>query len=101
MQGTNDSSAVSKVSAAAQGYFHDDFLKYFVCKLSRRAPLINRGYYVRWRAIDHCVRQFLQVTEDCRRSQVKYFLPNREAVHCILQVPDIICSNFFSVSLVL
>ena len=43
MQGTNDSSAVSKVSAAAQGYFKDDFLKYFVCKVSRRAPLINRS----------------------------------------------------------
>lgn len=42
VQGTNDSSVVSKVSAAAQGYFHDDFLKHFVCKVSRRAPLINR-----------------------------------------------------------
>lgn len=42
VQGTNDSSVVSKVSAAAQGYFHDEFLKHFVCKVTRRAPLINR-----------------------------------------------------------
>ncbi|KAJ8352882.1 hypothetical protein SKAU_G00243580 [Synaphobranchus kaupii] len=70
VQGTNDSSVVSKVSAAAQGYFLDNFLKSFVCKVSRRAPLINRGYYLRWKAVDHCVKQFLRVTEGCSRRQV-------------------------------
>ncbi|XP_040913361.1 tRNA wybutosine-synthesizing protein 4 [Toxotes jaculatrix] len=70
VQGTNDSSVVSKVSAAAQGYFHDNFLQHFVCKVARRAPLINRGYYVRWRAVDHCVRRFLQVTENCPKRQI-------------------------------
>uniref|UniRef100_A0A3B4V2Y8 tRNA wybutosine-synthesizing protein 4 n=1 Tax=Seriola dumerili TaxID=41447 RepID=A0A3B4V2Y8_SERDU len=69
VQGTNDSSVVSKVSAAAQGYFHDVFLQHFVCKVSRRAPLIN-GYYVRWRAVDHCVTRFLQITENCPRRQI-------------------------------
>ncbi|XP_067265117.1 tRNA wybutosine-synthesizing protein 4 [Chanodichthys erythropterus] len=70
VQGTNDSSVVSKVSAAAQGYFHDDFLKHFVCKVSRRAPLINRGYYVRWKAVDHCMNQFLHATKSCSRRQI-------------------------------
>ncbi|XP_040003735.1 tRNA wybutosine-synthesizing protein 4 [Xiphias gladius] len=70
VQGTNDSSAVSKASAAARGYFHDVFLRHFVCKAARRAPLINRGYYVRWRAVDHCVRRFLQVTENCPKRQI-------------------------------
>ncbi|KAM4609435.1 tRNA wybutosine-synthesizing protein 4 [Polymixia lowei] len=70
VQGTNDSSVVSKVSAAAQGYFQDAFLQHFVCKVARRAPLINRGYYVRWRAVDHCVRRFLQVTANCPRRQI-------------------------------
>uniref|UniRef100_A0A3B5ALD7 tRNA wybutosine-synthesizing protein 4 n=1 Tax=Stegastes partitus TaxID=144197 RepID=A0A3B5ALD7_9TELE len=70
VQGTNDSSVVSKVSAAAQGYFKDDFLQHFVCKVARRAPLINRGYYVRWRAVDHCVRRFLQVTATCTKRQI-------------------------------
>lgn len=70
VQGTNDSSVVSKVSAAAQGYFQDVLLQHFVCKLSRRAPLINRGYYVRWRAVDHCVRRFLHVTENCPNRQI-------------------------------
>ncbi|KAM6955432.1 tRNA wybutosine-synthesizing protein 4 [Lycodopsis pacificus] len=70
VQGTNDSSVVSKVSAAARGYFQDVFLQHFVCKVARRAPLINRGYYVRWRAVDHCVRRFLHVTKDCPRRQI-------------------------------
>uniref|UniRef100_A0A668B046 tRNA wybutosine-synthesizing protein 4 n=1 Tax=Myripristis murdjan TaxID=586833 RepID=A0A668B046_9TELE len=70
VQGTNDSSVVSKVSAAAQGYFRDGFLRHFVCKAARRAPLINRGYYVRWRAVDHCVKRFLQITENCPRRQI-------------------------------
>nr|XP_055071846.1 tRNA wybutosine-synthesizing protein 4 [Misgurnus anguillicaudatus] len=70
VQGTNDSSVVSKVSAAAQGYFNDQFLKHFVCKVSRRAPLINRGYYVRMKAVDHCVKQFFYATESCLRRQI-------------------------------
>uniref|UniRef100_A0A3Q2DE97 Uncharacterized protein n=1 Tax=Cyprinodon variegatus TaxID=28743 RepID=A0A3Q2DE97_CYPVA len=36
-----------------QGYFSDAFIQHFVCKVGRRAPLINRGYYVRWKAVDH------------------------------------------------
>ncbi|XP_042282213.1 tRNA wybutosine-synthesizing protein 4 [Thunnus maccoyii] len=70
VQGTNDSSVVSKVSAAAQGYFQDVFLQHFVSKVARRAPLINRGYYVRWRAVDHCVKRFLQITENCPVRQI-------------------------------
>uniref|UniRef100_A0A3Q3VR42 Uncharacterized protein n=1 Tax=Mola mola TaxID=94237 RepID=A0A3Q3VR42_MOLML len=70
VQGTNDSSVVSKVSAAAQGYYQDVFLRQFVSKVHRRTPLINRGYYVRWRAVDHCVRSFLHVTENCPLRQI-------------------------------
>ncbi|KAK7882308.1 hypothetical protein WMY93_028482 [Mugilogobius chulae] len=70
VQGTNDSSVVSKVSAAAQGYFQDVYLQHFVCKEARRAPLINRGYYVRWRAVDHCVRRFLEKTAHCPKRQI-------------------------------
>lgn len=105
VQGTNDSSVVSKASAAAQGYFQDAFLQHLVCRVARRAPLINRsvhthiftyrvsavlpgvvwlvrvkvrinaparfrGYYVRWRAVDHCVRSFLHITDNCPTRQV-------------------------------
>ncbi|KAL4616597.1 tRNA wybutosine-synthesizing protein 4-like, partial [Arapaima gigas] len=84
VQGTNDSSTISKASAAARGYFADIFLKDFVRKVCRRAPLINRqsgvsiswlllcprGYYVRWRAVDHCLKQFLHSTEGCVKRQI-------------------------------
>uniref|UniRef100_A0A8C5HNZ0 tRNA wybutosine-synthesizing protein 4 n=2 Tax=Gouania willdenowi TaxID=441366 RepID=A0A8C5HNZ0_GOUWI len=70
VQGTNDSSVLSKVSAAVHGYFRDTFLQHFVCKVSRRAPLINRGYYVRWKAVDQCVKRFLQVTAECPLRQI-------------------------------
>ncbi|XP_043916618.1 tRNA wybutosine-synthesizing protein 4 [Protopterus annectens] len=64
VQSTNDSSIVSKCSMVGLGYFQDDFLKCFVTKQSRRAPLINRGYYVRAKAVDHCLKQFLLLTKD-------------------------------------
>ncbi|KAJ1121157.1 hypothetical protein NDU88_009284 [Pleurodeles waltl] len=70
VQGTNDSSIVSKCSMAALGYFPDDFLSCFVTKNSRRAPLINRGYYIRARAVDQCVRNFLLQTQDSSRRQI-------------------------------
>ena len=42
VQGTNDNSIVSKCSMSAAGYFNDPFLKNFVAKNAKRAPLINR-----------------------------------------------------------
>ncbi|XP_066301529.1 tRNA wybutosine-synthesizing protein 4-like [Branchiostoma lanceolatum] len=59
VQGTNDNSIVSKCSMCMLGYFQDDFLGRFVAKPVRRAPLINRGYYIRAKAIDHVLKSFL------------------------------------------
>ncbi|XP_008572238.1 PREDICTED: tRNA wybutosine-synthesizing protein 4 [Galeopterus variegatus] len=59
VQGTNDSSALSKSSLAARGYVQDAFTALLVPRTARRAPLVHRGYYVRARAIRHCVRAFL------------------------------------------
>ena len=42
VQGTNDSSILSKISTSQCGYFDDEFLKHFGVKLVRRSPLINR-----------------------------------------------------------
>lgn len=36
------------------------YFRYFVKKPQRRAPLINRGYWLRMKAVDHVVRQFLE-----------------------------------------
>ncbi|XP_019580929.2 tRNA wybutosine-synthesizing protein 4 [Rhinolophus sinicus] len=60
VQSTNDSSALSKSSLAARGYVHDAFAALLVPGTARRAPLIHRGYYVRARAVRHCVRAFLE-----------------------------------------
>lgn len=62
VQSTNDSSALSKSSLAARGYVHDTFAALLVPGTARRAPLIHRGYYVRARAVGHCVRVFLERT---------------------------------------
>ena len=62
VQGTNDSSILSKASMAALGYFDDPFLSMFISRSCRRAPLINIGYYIRAKAIDHTLRTFLKST---------------------------------------
>lgn len=62
VQSTNDSSSLSKRSLAAHGYVRDPFAALLVPGPVRRTPLIHRGYYVRARAVRHCVRAFLEFT---------------------------------------
>lgn len=58
VEGTNDSSCLSKYSMAKQGYFDDDYLVYFVSKQPRRSPLIHIGYYVRATVISSTLKEF-------------------------------------------
>uniref|UniRef100_A0A0B6Z319 tRNA wybutosine-synthesizing protein 4 n=1 Tax=Arion vulgaris TaxID=1028688 RepID=A0A0B6Z319_9EUPU len=67
VQGTNDSSIVSKCSTSSSGYFSDPFLHYFVSKVSRRAPLIHRGYYIRAVAFDRLLRNFLGLHQHSKK----------------------------------
>lgn len=64
MEQTNNSSIVSKRSVEKL-YYPDEphFFRYFVKKFQRRAPLINRGYWLRLRAIDVLVRDFLRAAK--------------------------------------
>jgi len=57
---TNNSSIVSKRSVEKL-YYSDqsEYFRYFVRKFQRRSPLINRGYWLRMKAIDYAVRNFL------------------------------------------
>ncbi|CBZ54704.1 Leucine carboxyl methyltransferase, related [Neospora caninum Liverpool] len=57
LQATTDDAASSKLSAVLLNYYRDDSLPFFVKKRTRRAPLINRGYYSRVAAI----RQLLAI----------------------------------------
>lgn len=70
VQGTGGSSAVSKCSAAARGYVQDRFLQLLVGRRRRRAPLVHRGYYIRARAVDHCIQDFLLKTQSYPRTQI-------------------------------
>jgi tRNA wybutosine-synthesizing protein 4 len=58
---TNNSSIVSKRSVERIYYPNEpQFFRHFVKKPQRRSPLINRGYWLRMKAIDQVVRQFLE-----------------------------------------
>ncbi len=57
---TNNSSIVSKRSVERLYYPNEQqFFRHFVKKPQRRSPLINRGYWLRMKAIDHVVQEFL------------------------------------------
>ncbi|KAF2083381.1 LCM-domain-containing protein [Saccharata proteae CBS 121410] len=58
---TNDSSIVSKRSVKKFYHPNDpDFFRPFTAKFQRRSPLINRGYWLRMKAIEHTVKSFLE-----------------------------------------
>lgn len=57
---TNKSSIVSKRSVEKLYYDgQPEYFRYFVSKLKRRSPLINRGYWLRMKAIEHAVSRFM------------------------------------------
>ncbi|KAK9376858.1 S-adenosyl-L-methionine-dependent methyltransferase [Lipomyces chichibuensis] len=80
IQETNSSSIVSKRSVERLYYptaRHSSenslsledahFFRYFVQKPQRRAPLINRGYWIRMEAVHTVVKQFLQSNPESRK----------------------------------
>ena len=57
---TNNSSIVSKRSVEKLYYGGEpEYFRYFVSKFKRRSPLINRGYWLRMKSIEHAVTRFL------------------------------------------
>lgn len=69
--GTSDDAAVSKMSCVNLGYYADPDLPYFVSKhaISRRPPLINRGYYARVAAVQTILNDFLSAKSDQSNNQ--------------------------------
>ncbi|KAJ2545577.1 carboxy methyl transferase for protein phosphatase 2A [Coemansia sp. RSA 1853] len=62
VQGTSNDAAVSRESAARLGYINDPFIRHFVKRPLRRAPLINRGTHSRFDGVQRILRQFIQQT---------------------------------------
>ncbi|KAJ2847998.1 carboxy methyl transferase for protein phosphatase 2A [Coemansia brasiliensis] len=60
VQGTSNDAAVSRESAARLGYINDPFIRYFVKRPQRRAPLINRGTHSRFDGMQRIIRQFVR-----------------------------------------
>ncbi|EFR00319.1 leucine carboxyl methyltransferase 2 [Nannizzia gypsea CBS 118893] len=60
VMGTNGSSIVSKRSVERIYYKEPHFFRHFVKSSPRRAPLVNRGYWLRMYAIKHTVTEFLE-----------------------------------------
>ena len=69
IQGTNDYSMVSKYSTSNIGYYSDPFLKHFVSKPARRAPIIHWGYYIRYRAVQNVLSSFSRWGRGCGASK--------------------------------
>ena len=62
---------LSKCSAVNKGYFIDPYVQFFApTKGIKRAPLINRGYYARFKAVDTIVRRFLSVKNSQNKHQI-------------------------------
>jgi hypothetical protein len=72
---TNNSSIVSKRSVEKLYYPNEPhFFRFFVKKFQRRAPLINRGYFLRMHVIDVLVRNFLSESSTSGQSKRKVVL---------------------------
>ncbi|KAL8930971.1 MAG: hypothetical protein Q9208_000072 [Pyrenodesmia sp. 3 TL-2023] len=59
IMGTNNSSIASKRSVERLYVPLPHFFRYFVKKLIRRSPLINRGYWLRMHAVETVLSDFL------------------------------------------
>ncbi|ANQ10212.1 Leucine carboxyl methyltransferase [Plasmodium coatneyi] len=70
VQGTTHEAASSKLSAVNLGYYSDPFLKYFVKRVEKRSPLINRGYYARVAAMRQYIELFFKSLKEEEPVQV-------------------------------
>ncbi|XP_044962387.1 leucine carboxyl methyltransferase 1 homolog isoform X2 [Hordeum vulgare subsp. vulgare] len=73
VQATNDDAAASKLSCVTKGYMKDDYVHHFVRRTTKRAPIINRGYYARWSVLRKLMLQFLSAgngSNDQKKKQI-------------------------------
>lgn len=63
VQATNDDATSCKRSAVQLGYWQDPYLAYFFRTAERKAPEINRGYYVRVHGIKGIIDKVISLTD--------------------------------------
>lgn len=61
VQATNCDATKCKYSAVKMGYWHDNYIQYFVTGYERKTPEINRGYYARTKGMAMFMDKFLNV----------------------------------------
>uniref|UniRef100_A0A804PT76 Leucine carboxyl methyltransferase 1 homolog n=1 Tax=Zea mays TaxID=4577 RepID=A0A804PT76_MAIZE len=52
----------------------DDYVRFFVRRPTRRAPIINRGYYARWSVLRTLLHQFLNAGKNSNNDKPKQIL---------------------------
>ena len=67
---TDTDAAVSRLSAVNAGYMQDSFASCFVKRGQKRPPLINIGTFIRTRALDQLVHQFLSANNHSKKQIV-------------------------------
>ena len=92
---TNDESVVSKRSAAREHYFEDEYLAHFVRKPSKRAALINRGYYIRRKTVQMALEAFAEATEG--RGQIVSIGAGYDSTFFVLTEKGVAYSRYFEV----
>jgi len=75
VRATNDDAASCKRAAVQLGYWKDPYINYFMRASERKAPEINRGFYVRVRGVHSLLKQFLEV-ETPRCLILSQFVPS-------------------------
>ncbi len=77
---TNNDAIECRLSAIQQGYLSDPYTSLFLKRTNRKAPIINRGTYVRSKGIDQYLSKFInlnpiyQVISLGAGSDSRYFL---------------------------
>lgn len=67
---TDDDALAARASAVKLGYWTDPYIKCFVKSVERKAPIINRGTFIRTYAIDSIVSHFLQDASPDSKKQI-------------------------------
>jgi len=61
-------------SCVNKGYMKDDYVRFFVRRATRRAPIINRGYFARWSVLRKLLNQFLNAGKNSNDEKPKQVL---------------------------